>query len=119
MLVMGLDPGLAVTGYGFVEGDGHEIFPGPYGVVRTSSRLPTVERLLRLHEELSDVVARHRPDVVAPRGGYAGEPGYDWGERSSRWAGMVSRVLDLGGWRVHYLSAQPSALSGEPTTHTF
>lgn len=65
MLVMGLDPGLAVTGYGFVEGDGHEIFPGPYGVVRTSSRLPTADRLLRLHERLSDVVARHRPDVVA------------------------------------------------------
>ena len=32
-------------------------------------------------------------------------PGYDWGERSPRWAGITSEVVDLGGTRVHYLRA--------------
>jgi pimeloyl-ACP methyl ester carboxylesterase len=32
-------------------------------------------------------------------------PGYDWGERSPRWAGIVSRVVEIGGTRVHYLRA--------------
>jgi pimeloyl-ACP methyl ester carboxylesterase len=32
-------------------------------------------------------------------------PGYDWGRRSPRWAGITSRVVDIGGTRVHYLRA--------------
>jgi pimeloyl-ACP methyl ester carboxylesterase len=32
-------------------------------------------------------------------------PGYDWGQRSPRWAGITSRVVDIGGTRVHYLRA--------------
>lgn len=32
-------------------------------------------------------------------------PGYDWGQRAPRWAGITSRVVDLGGTRVHYLRA--------------
>jgi pimeloyl-ACP methyl ester carboxylesterase len=32
-------------------------------------------------------------------------PGYDWGRRSPRWAGITSRVVDIGGIRVHYLRA--------------
>ena len=36
-------------------------------------------------------------------------PGYDWGLRSPRWAGITSRVLDLGGTRVHYLQAGDEA----------
>jgi len=32
-------------------------------------------------------------------------PGYDWGQRAARWAGITSEVVDLGGTRVHYLRA--------------
>jgi pimeloyl-ACP methyl ester carboxylesterase len=32
-------------------------------------------------------------------------PGYDWGQRAFRWAGITSRVVDIGGTRVHYLRA--------------
>lgn len=32
-------------------------------------------------------------------------PGYDWGQRTPRWAGITSRVVDIGGTRVHYLRA--------------
>ena len=73
----------------------------------------------------------HQPDATGPTSasdgysatrysagmGHAGEPGYDWGERSRRWAGVVSRVVDVGGVPVHYLSAEPSTVAGEPTTH--
>ena len=36
-------------------------------------------------------------------------PGYDWGQRAPRWAGITSRVVDLGGTRVHYLRAGAEA----------
>jgi pimeloyl-ACP methyl ester carboxylesterase len=32
-------------------------------------------------------------------------PGYDWGQRSPRWAGITSEVVVIGGARVHYLRA--------------
>ena len=32
-------------------------------------------------------------------------PGYDWGRRSPRWAGVTSGVVDVAGTRVHYLRA--------------
>ena len=35
--------------------------------------------------------------------------GYDWGERSERWAGVISRVVDIGGMRVHYLRSDAAA----------
>jgi len=65
MLVLGLDPGLAITGYGFVEGDGDNLRALSYGVLRTSPHLPLAERLLRLHEALSQLLTRYHPDIVA------------------------------------------------------
>jgi pimeloyl-ACP methyl ester carboxylesterase len=41
-------------------------------------------------------------------------PGYDWGQRAPRWAGITSRVVDIGGTRVHYLRA---GAEGEGPTH--
>jgi pimeloyl-ACP methyl ester carboxylesterase len=40
-------------------------------------------------------------------------PGYDWGRRSPRWAGITSGVVDIGGTRVHYLRA--GSETGGPT----
>ena len=41
-------------------------------------------------------------------------PGYDWGRRSPRWAGITSEVVDIGGTRVHYLRA---GNEGHGSTH--
>jgi pimeloyl-ACP methyl ester carboxylesterase len=41
-------------------------------------------------------------------------PGYDWGQRSPRWAGVTSEVVVIGGTRVHYLQA---GVEGNGPTH--
>ncbi len=41
-------------------------------------------------------------------------PGYDWGQRTPRWAGITSRVVDIGGDPVHYLRA---GAEGNGPTH--
>jgi pimeloyl-ACP methyl ester carboxylesterase len=41
-------------------------------------------------------------------------PGYDWGRRSPRWAGITSEVVVIGGARVHYLQAD---VAGNGPTH--
>ena len=64
--VLGVDPGTAVTGYGVVEPAPRR--PGRLiecGVLRTGAREPLPKRLLALYEGVEDLIARHRPSVLA------------------------------------------------------
>lgn len=65
MLVLGIDPGLATTGYGLVAGDGQTLEAVTYGVLRTPAHTPIAERLVLLHDELTTLLDHYRPDVVA------------------------------------------------------
>jgi crossover junction endodeoxyribonuclease RuvC len=65
MLVLGIDPGLATTGYGLVSGDGQRLSIVDYGVVRTPPHTETAQRLLMLHAALGQLIERHRPDAAA------------------------------------------------------
>lgn len=66
MKVLGVDPGTAATGYGVVvEGDGGAVSLVECGVIRTSADDPIPARLRSISEGLTDVLDRHRPDIVA------------------------------------------------------
>ncbi len=65
-LVLGVDPGSVITGYGLLAGDG--ISPPRHvaaGTIRTDRSRPLAERLLTVFEALSELIAEHRPDEVA------------------------------------------------------
>lgn len=64
MFVLGIDPGLSVTGYGLVE-DSHPPQAQRAGVIRTDKDLETSRRLAELHDGLSEVIADTSPDVIA------------------------------------------------------
>jgi crossover junction endodeoxyribonuclease RuvC len=63
--VLGLDPGLASTGYGLVAIDGSKSRHLAHGVIRTTTDLSPGERLNTLFDELSLIVARFKPDEAA------------------------------------------------------
>jgi crossover junction endodeoxyribonuclease RuvC len=64
--VLGVDPGLTRCGVGVVEGEpGRTCRLVAVEVVRTEPDADLAERLLRLDEALTALVARHRPDAVA------------------------------------------------------
>lgn len=66
MIVLGIDPGTATTGYGVVSGDGTR--PPTLvecGVIRTRARDPLPERLLEIHSGVTELIARHRPHAIA------------------------------------------------------
>ena len=63
--VIGIDPGLAATGYGVVAGDARDAEALAYGVIRTRARQPRAERLRAIHDELRALIAEHRPDELA------------------------------------------------------
>jgi crossover junction endodeoxyribonuclease RuvC len=65
MLILGIDPGTAITGYGLVGGEGDELTLAGYGVITTSSDSPLPQRLQILYQELRGLIARYRPTAVA------------------------------------------------------
>ncbi|MBU6366911.1 MAG: crossover junction endodeoxyribonuclease RuvC [Gemmatimonadetes bacterium] len=69
-LVVGIDPGTAVTGYGVVSCAGRAPALVECGVVRTPADAPLAERLAAIHEGIVGVLARHRPDTVAVEGAF-------------------------------------------------
>ncbi|MFQ5593675.1 MAG: crossover junction endodeoxyribonuclease RuvC [Anaerolineae bacterium] len=66
MLVLGIDPGTAITGYGLVrEIGGRQVELVDYGVIRTPSKQPMAERLKQLYHDLSRIIDSYRPDEAA------------------------------------------------------
>lgn len=66
MIVLGIDPGTANTGYGVLAGDGPtRVQLVECGVIRTRPRDPLPERLREIYEGVSELIARHKPDVLA------------------------------------------------------
>ena len=90
MRVLGLDPGLATTGYGLVEGEGQKLHALAYGVVRTPARTPVAERLVLLHDQLSQLLAQYHPQVAAVE-----ELFFDTNARTAMQVGQARGVLLL------------------------
>jgi crossover junction endodeoxyribonuclease RuvC len=66
MLVLGIDPGIAITGYGLVRTHPQNDYEClSYGVVTTKAGLSDAERLKILFEELSVLIILHRPESCA------------------------------------------------------
>jgi crossover junction endodeoxyribonuclease RuvC len=66
VLVLGIDPGTANTGYGVVRGGGPG-FPTlvECGVIRTRARDPLPARLREIYEGVQELIERHRPDALS------------------------------------------------------
>lgn len=65
MIVLGIDPGLASTGYGVVQRRSGRLVALDGGVVETSPDLAPERRLAAIHREIADLLDEHRPDAVA------------------------------------------------------
>ena len=65
MIIIGLDPGLACTGWGVIAADGNRLSHVANGQVRTDSKAALPERLVRLEEALGAVIEAHVPAEAA------------------------------------------------------
>lgn len=72
MVILGIDPGLANTGWGIVEERRGEVRCRAYGCIETSSGSDLAARLRRIADELTAVVDRYRPQEAAVEGIYFG-----------------------------------------------
>ena len=65
MLVLGIDPGTASTGYGLVRSAGSSLHALSDGVIRTAPGVPLERRLAAIHARVAELLDAHRPDAVA------------------------------------------------------
>jgi crossover junction endodeoxyribonuclease RuvC len=65
MIVLGIDPGTAITGYGLVHEENDQAVALAYGAITTPSELPLPDRLKLLQRDLAAVVAQYQPDQAA------------------------------------------------------
>lgn len=65
MLIIGVDPGLANTGYGIIDIQGQTLKPVVHGCIITPADLPFPDRLLQIHDAFSEVLDLHKPEVCA------------------------------------------------------
>ena len=72
MVILGIDPGLAHTGWGIIEERRGEVRCRAYGCIETSAGSPLAVRLSHIARDLKDVVERYRPDTAAVESIYFG-----------------------------------------------
>jgi crossover junction endodeoxyribonuclease RuvC len=65
MLVLGIDPGTASTGYGVVASRGARLRAVEHGVIETRAGVAPELRLAQIHARVAELLEQHRPEVLA------------------------------------------------------
>ena len=72
MIILGIDPGTATTGYGAIRKIGGQKTKRrknlkclEYGCIRTDPRLTASERLKKIHKRITELIIQHQPSVLA------------------------------------------------------
>jgi crossover junction endodeoxyribonuclease RuvC len=73
MIVLGIDPGLANTGYGVVARRGGRLVALDGGVIETRAGVPAERRLADVYERIDALLAEHEPDGMALEELYFGQ----------------------------------------------
>ena len=64
-IILGIDPGIADTGYGLIKNESGKLSCLAYGSIRTSAKLALPDRLEIINLELNKLIKKFRPDLVA------------------------------------------------------
>ena len=65
MIVVGIDPGTASTGFGVVEATGSRLRAVADGVIETRAGVALERRLANIHERVGELLERFSPDALA------------------------------------------------------
>ena len=65
MIILGIDPGYAITGYGVISYERNHFKLLDYGVISTKAHTPFELRLLQISTEMDSLIARFSPEIMA------------------------------------------------------
>ncbi|MFA6322190.1 MAG: crossover junction endodeoxyribonuclease RuvC [Candidatus Buchananbacteria bacterium] len=64
LIILGIDPGLADTGFGVIEKCGSKIKTLDYGSIKTKAKTPDQDRLKIIEQELSALIKKYQPEII-------------------------------------------------------
>ncbi|MFA5754671.1 MAG: crossover junction endodeoxyribonuclease RuvC [Patescibacteria group bacterium] len=64
-IILGIDPGIADTGYGVIRAEGNRLTCLAYGSIKTGAKLELISRLEILHNELDRIIKKYPPQSAA------------------------------------------------------
>ncbi len=65
MLILGIDPGYAIIGWGLIRFERGKYIPVDFGAITTKAGVPFNRRLEIIYEQLNELLDAHHPDAVA------------------------------------------------------
>lgn len=65
IIILGIDPGYALTGYGLIETDGKQFKHLTHGVISTNKNQPFADRLWQIREGLESIIKKYQPEILA------------------------------------------------------
>ncbi|GIP39219.1 crossover junction endodeoxyribonuclease RuvC [Paenibacillus sp. J31TS4] len=65
MRILGIDPGIAIVGFGFIDKQGSRLVPVQYGSIQTEAHTDPGERLKNVYEATMQLIDKYKPDAVA------------------------------------------------------
>lgn len=65
MIILGIDPGIALVGYGVIDYDGNHLRCLEYGCISTPAGTPLPDRLLIIAKEMDQIIDQFQPDEVS------------------------------------------------------
>lgn len=65
MVIIGVDPGTAIIGFGLIKDTKRKLEMIEYGCIKTDPKYSTAERLLKLDKDLEKIIKKHKPDKAA------------------------------------------------------
>ncbi len=65
MLILGIDPGLAIVGWGVIDYTANRFKTVAYGAIRTPAGMETPARLAGIHRELTAIIRSYKPTEMA------------------------------------------------------
>lgn len=65
MRIMGIDPGIAIVGFGFIDKEGSRLVPVQYGCIQTEAHTDNAVRLQMVYDATVQLLDKYKPDAVA------------------------------------------------------
>lgn len=65
MLILGIDPGYAIIGWGLIRFERGKYIPVDFGAITTNAGVPFNRRLEQIYDQLNELLDTHHPDAVA------------------------------------------------------
>lgn len=65
MIILGIDPGYGIVGWGVIEKKGYQFRPIAYGAIKTPPKTDIAQRINTIYEEVSRIIETYHPDDIA------------------------------------------------------